>query len=372
MTFLLRQAFKRKQPNQVISINRRNPISQGLAVAINGHCSYDVARQLNPDINTNSLVLTNEEACLNFNGSSAKRHQYYTSPIFSGPITMFTIVRPAGSDCAIVGLHSIGVTTAYNYIDYKFGSSDGFFRALMGEGASTTSVSTSGTFLPNKFHKILASFDVWGLAIRVNDTPEQIVYGGINPSNLNTVVLGGMISQTDVFSLGLNGDIKISLIWNRVLSQQEKDSIMVNPYQVFNYNYEFNHPITLNQQFARPSGVISPGSWLASPSGALNTVINEQKPDLTNYIYTVDAGVCEISTGSVVNPVSVVNNKVRHWIQADNGAIKVSLMQGTTVIASWIYDPAPNIWTLKIQTLTAGEAGAITDHSALTYKIEAY
>jgi hypothetical protein len=373
MTFLLRQGFRRRQPNQVISINRRNPITKGLVIAINGHYSYDVARQLIPDINTNTHVLTNEGACLNFDGTSTKRHQYYTSPIETGSMTMFSFVRPNALSGVIMGFHFLGDGTINNYIDYNFLSSDGPFRAFINDIGGSASVSTVGTYLPDKFHKVLASFDIWGLAIRVDNAPEEIVYAGVEPSFLNTFALGGKISRLDVPSLSLAGQVKIGLVWNRVLSSQEKDSIMANPDQVFNYSYEFNHPIALRQQFARPIGVpISAGSWLGSPAGAFTNRINEQAPDLSNYIYTVDAGTCEINAGSVTNPVSVINNKVRHWIQADNGAIKVSLMQGTTVIASWTYDPAPSIWTLMVQTLSAGEAGAITDHSSLTYKIEAY
>lgn len=372
MTFLLRQGFRRRQPNQVISINRRNPITEGLVIAINGHYSYDAARQLIPDINTNTHVLTNEGACLNFNGTSATRHQYYTSPIVTGSMTMFSFVRPNASPGVIMGLHYIGESTINNYIDYNYLSPDGPFRAFINDVGGSASVSTVGTYLPNQFHKVLASFDIWGLAIRVNNAPEEIVYAGAQPIFLNTFVLGGMITRLDLPSLSLDGQIKIGLVWNRVLSSLEKDSIMANPDQVFNYGYEFNHPIALLQQFARPSGVVSAGSWLASPSGTLASVVDEQIPNFTDYMYTVDAGVCEINTGAVTNPVSVVNNKVRHWIQADNGAIKVSLMQGTTVIASWTYDPAPSVWTLMIQTLSAGEAGSITDYASLTYKIEAY
>lgn len=368
MSLIIRPPFRRQQPRRVLTINRRNPITTGLIVAVNGHCAYDISNQQVPDINTNTFSLLPEGECLNFDGTSAKRHQYYTSPISSGDLTLFSYARGNAVDGTLIGAFCIGATRNNSYIAIDV---DGTLIAVTRQDASY-SIAYGAMYTPGVFQKILATFNSTQRTIRVDNNPEVVNVFSLSPTGMNTFILGGWIDNVDGFASGLNGDMRVGLAWNRVLTPQEQDSIMANPDQVFVPDYDWNFPMTTGAQFARPSGVVSAGSWLASPSGTLSSVVDEQIPDFTDYMYTVEAGICEINTGAVTNPVSVVNNKVRHWIQADDGAIKVSLMQGTTVIASWTYDPAPNVWTLMVQTLSAGEAGSITDHSSLTYKIEAY
>lgn len=368
MPLPIRSAFRRQQPRLVLGINHRNPITNGLIFAVNGHCSYDVARQLVPDINTNLLSTTSEGECLNFDGTFTKRHQYYTSPIDNGDLTLFSFARGNAFDGALIGAHCIGATRNNSYLAIDV---DGTYIAVSRQDL-VYSLARGAMYSAGTFQKVLGTFTTAQRTIRVDNNPEVVDVAGLNPSGMNTFILGGWINNTDTFASGLNGDIRTGLAWNRILTSQEQDSIMDNPDQVFITVPDYNLPFHPSAQFSRPSGVVSAGSWLASPSGTLASVVDEQVPNFTDYMYTVDAGICEINTGAVTNPVSVVNNKVKHWVQADNGAIKVSLMQGTTVIASWIYDPAPSVWTLKVQTLTAGEAGSITDYATLTYKIEAY
>lgn len=368
MSFLTK-GFRRSQAKTMLGIDWKNPITNGLQVAINGAFSYDFASRLIPGLNTAKIVSTDNGECLNFDGTSNTRHQYYSSPVNVNGITIFAVARALAVDGAFLGVYQIGATRNNSYImvDVAPGNIIAVTRS-----DTVYSIATGRVYTPGAWHKVLATFKASRRTIRVDEDAEVTDVTTVNASGINTVVAGGWIDNLDTFSSGLNGDIRIGLIWNRELSDPEKNSIMDNPDQVF-LNYQTpNIFIPRYGQILRPNGVISAGNWVSSLGGSLEAAINETTPDLNNYISTVNASTCELSFTDPSAPIALIDDTVRYCCAADSGTMKFSLMQGVTIIASWTHDPAPTTPTFFAQPLNSGQVAAITDYASLTLKIEAY
>jgi len=122
-------------------------------------------------------------------------------------------------------------------------------------------------------------------------------------------------------------------------------------------------------QYLRPSADISTGNWTASP---LYQKIDESSYNDSDYIRCPENKTnnsCETSLTNGTDP-SVSNNHIVRYRYRWSGIfgshdIDIKLMQGTTVIASWSHANIPSSWTQANQTLTSGEANAITDYTDL-------
>lgn len=125
--------------------------------------------------------------------------------------------------------------------------------------------------------------------------------------------------------------------------------------------------IVLSVQFARPATTVSAGSWTPTNAATLHEAIDETAASETDFISTVTAAdACVVSISEVTDPASSSDHIVRYRLRGDgDSGITVELMEGASVIATWTHDPAPASYTTYEQTLSGGEADAITDYSAL-------
>ena len=121
-------------------------------------------------------------------------------------------------------------------------------------------------------------------------------------------------------------------------------------------------------QFLRPSTVISTGNWTPT-SGTIAGVLDETVADDADYATTNDTAsdTFEVKLVAGGDPASSSGHKVRYRIQGTGGAgVVVSLYQGATLIAGpWSHNPADASWTSYEQTLSSGEADAITNYGDL-------
>jgi hypothetical protein len=366
----LRAGMRRTQPKGLVGINYKNPITQGLQVVINGAFSYDVCRRLTPDLNTNTIVSTDNGECLSFDGTSATRHQYYTSPIsdVANGATMFSWVKCNAVDACPIGCYAIGATRYNAYIQID---PSGLVTAVSRSNANYA-IAYGTAYTPGAWHKILATFAPSRRTIRFDNNAEVSDTTSLAGLSMNTVIAGGWVDNLDAFTSGLNGFLRLGLVWDRVLSEAEKQSIIDNPDQVFIQSPNTDYSLPLYSQFMRPNGVVSAGNWVSSLGGALHLAVDEQVPLLTDYISTVYASTCELLLSDPYAPVAILDDKVNYYISADSGNMKVSLMQGATIVASWSHIPTPTTPTLFRQVLNSGQLALITDYASLTLKIEAY
>ena len=124
-------------------------------------------------------------------------------------------------------------------------------------------------------------------------------------------------------------------------------------------------------QLARPTSDVSAGTWTASTGSDLYAMLDETAVNDADYIVTTGASTCEVALGSLSDPAVSTGHKVRYRLSANTGGITVRLREGTTTIATWTHNPAPNFPTTYEQTLSGAEADAITNYAALKLQFEA-
>jgi hypothetical protein len=134
-------------------------------------------------------------------------------------------------------------------------------------------------------------------------------------------------------------------------------------------------------QFARPTTDVTDGGWTDQAGGtALAAAIDEAAPDDADYVRSATnpavADVVEIALGPLTDPGTTGGHKIRYRYAKDAPAgvqidLTVRLMDGATEIAVWTHTDIGATLTSVEQTLTSGEAGAITDYTDLRLRFEA-
>lgn len=129
--------------------------------------------------------------------------------------------------------------------------------------------------------------------------------------------------------------------------------------------------------YARPvSPDITTGLWYPSAGTYLYEPIDEETRADGDYIYSQanQETLCEVTLSSLTDPESSSGHIVRYTYMRTSGSknltLVVRLMQSTTTIASWSHVNPPTGFTLAQQTLTSGQADAITDYTDLSLQFE--
>lgn len=127
-------------------------------------------------------------------------------------------------------------------------------------------------------------------------------------------------------------------------------------------------------QFARPTSDISLGGWSGPAWSTLDEAVASDA-DLTTSPVAPASATLEVKLGIVEDPLSSTGHVIRYRLgkSATGGAqinMDISLVQGTTVIATWSHSNVDALTTYS-QTLTALQADAITDYSDLRLRFSA-
>ena len=213
-----------------------------------------------------------------------------------------------------------------------------------------------------------------------SNAPELYVDGTSRTVTVTAAASGSLTNNTDFYTLGnrdsdkARGTIGYTTLWlvfDRILSAAEHLSLHSNPWQIFKPRLLPVGGVTVTAQYARPTSDVSAGTWTASSGSDLFAMLDESPANDADYISTVNASICEVALGALTDPASSTGHVVRYRIAADSGGIIVRLRQGSTTIATWTHNPAPSSLTTYAQTLTGGEADAITNYAALKLQFEA-
>lgn len=136
-------------------------------------------------------------------------------------------------------------------------------------------------------------------------------------------------------------------------------------------------------QIARPSSDSSRGSWTTQSGGTTNlyATIDEATADDADYVQSSASpsspDVYEVALGSLTDPSSSSGHHVRYRYKksvsgGDRIDLTVTLRQGaSTTIASWTHTDIGSTYTDADQTLTSGDADAISDYTALRLRFSA-
>lgn len=125
------------------------------------------------------------------------------------------------------------------------------------------------------------------------------------------------------------------------------------------------------QTIARPGSDTSNTGWTPSTGSDLYAMLDEVTPNDADYISTTAAGsVCRLGLGAVADPGTSSGQVVSYRASSSTGnGLKVELMQGGTVIATWNHATLPATDTTYQQSLSAAECDAITDYTALSVRL---
>jgi hypothetical protein len=143
-------------------------------------------------------------------------------------------------------------------------------------------------------------------------------------------------------------------------------------------------------QFGRPSAdTNNPGGWTTQTGGSANlyTTIDEATPDDNDYIRSPASpsnAVYVTKLSSLVNPGTTTGHVMRMRTSADlDNQQTISITQelrqgyvseaspGTLIASQSRTGITSTTWTTSQYTLTAAEAGAITDYTNLYYRFVA-
>lgn len=125
------------------------------------------------------------------------------------------------------------------------------------------------------------------------------------------------------------------------------------------------------QTIARPGSDTSNSGWTPSTGSDLYAMLDEVTPNDADYISAASAGsVCRLGLGAVADPGTASGQVVSYRASSSTGnGLKVELMQGGTVIATWNHATLPATDTTYQQSLSAAECDAITDYTALSVRL---
>ena len=120
-----------------------------------------------------------------------------------------------------------------------------------------------------------------------------------------------------------------------------------------------------------PVSDVAAGSWLPSSGSDLYAMVDETAYSDADYIYATSATTCTLALASGSDPNSSAGHILRYRLLPGSVNVAVTLKQGTTTIASWGPHALTGVAQDFAQTLTGGQADAITDYSALRVEITA-
>lgn len=321
-----------KQPQIAVGINKTNPITNGLVLAVLPHSDVNIVtgqRSLNtPTGLTRSGLATGIST--QFPGASGG-YLSYTLQVGGGDMTGFCIVNTASTASqTFLGAFPSGGGSLGNYLDCE----SGHFTSVSTSGANWTLAASSLSQTTNADVRVGARFfsgagrDIWENGILTGtDSTVRTVTG------LDRIIIGAYYAS-GFDQVQMAGAVYLSLWWNRALSPEEMRSISDNPWQVF-------APLRRFLWIPSAGGNVSVTLSGASLTGNLGT--------LSSAISTLLSGSSLTgSTGTVVNAIS-------------QGLSGQALTTSTGTIKSAIsYTLTGNSATISTGTLTASTGGAVS------------
>ncbi len=127
-------------------------------------------------------------------------------------------------------------------------------------------------------------------------------------------------------------------------------------------------------QFLAPdSDVSSDGAWEPTSGTTRYSMIDEFPSSDDDSVATALSSerTFVVSLADATDPVSNANHYVRYRLRGGGSSITVTLLQTSTVIASWVHSPPPNAMTTFRQLLSGAEADSISDYTALRLSFKA-
>lgn len=220
-----------RQPQQAVGIDWSNPITRGLIIAEN-HSNPRFAAFNSPTQKVGPSYRGAGGVATRFVSSSSQYLKQSNTSLTNYPLTFLSVFQRASRpfDGVLIGIGA-GTNRQILYVNQD---NIACFSGAGGTTAQAVSASNNlGSFGPG---------DVRCAVGVVSAANSRSVYldGALVGTNSTTVSTGasntaviGCYWNNDAPSTYFNGDIYLSLAWNRVLSDAEVQSISQNPWQIF-------------------------------------------------------------------------------------------------------------------------------------------
>ncbi len=138
-------------------------------------------------------------------------------------------------------------------------------------------------------------------------------------------------------------------------------------------------------QYGRPNSDISKGLWAdtgGNRNGILYDEVNEVTQSNTNYATSRNLGSGATSDTWIVglsgvnDPLVSNNHQIKYAYQKSTNSgstlrLVVTLLQGSTTIATWTHSNISNGWVISTRTLTSAQTDAISDYTNLRLRFAA-
>ena len=292
----------------------------------------------------------------------------------SGSSAGYTIIVVASSDGGATASNFLGADAAQRYWQFRSNGTNGSLEFIAFDTGGTPVFAYSDGFVGLKTCVYVGT--VAGGYVQAWSGP----LGGVAGTNGQVALANPKLPETgmDIFIGSRDGNSEFSnaimysyAVFGRGITSREAQSIVFNPWQIFEPDETPLFKPVVTAQYARPVSDVSAGGWTASTGSDLFAMLDETSANDSDYITTTSASTCEVALGSLSDPALSTGHIVRYRISATGGGIIVRLREGSTTIASWTHNPAPASPTTYAQTLSGGEADSITNYAALKLQFEA-
>jgi hypothetical protein len=355
---LAHRRTRSEQPPGPVGIDWVNPVTRSLVLADNALVGFNEVDGQRPasqatrrHVSGGGVAYSNEE-------STTLWHNYDGNVIGAAgsSSTIFLFAQPGVANTALLAYSaSAGATGIELWADASlvptvYSSAGSWSNAALGATALSIRTATPVVLSHDNATGDFTGYFPWGV---------QTAVGASGITGRDSLMLGGYIGSGG--PTGTNDAwTSLVLIWGRVLSPIEAQSILRNPWQVFNPEVVF-FPVVVGQpQLLSPTGSTTDG-WLSYPSGALYTCVDETVPDEADYTYTVTPGAYEEFTFDNAGAVSAAGGYVRYRLLAGSGSVTVELRQGATVLETG----GPHTLTGSLQAFAQPITASTTDSNDL-------
>lgn len=349
------------QPQSVVAIDWSNPVTKGL-LAVNLP-NYEVISK------TSSASRFTSTRVQPLNGSTTLAQSITGNT--AGGLFLPSIVLSARTDLFIVScslrktygswLRSAILSTSADSFPGEYSDSEvGWI--IHGNGWNSSFKIFDGTspvsLVGNGNHVVVATWNknknsgygkIWvdsKAATRTGGTPSTEDCNRLNSS-----------ADTN-FGISQNeGGIALYLQWDRDLTDDEVQSISMNPWQIFNPNTFLLNTAPSAVSVFRPGSDVAVSGWSAVPSGALYATMNETVADDNNYARSPDLVTPATMGLDYPMPIGSYNIDVR-FKSANAGQVRINLLDagGSSVgISSW-QSSTTSFATYSLSVTTTGIA----------------
>jgi len=227
--------------------------------------------------------------------------------------------------------------------------------------------STAVTYAFNKAGQLASLTDWASRSVSYSYSPDGLVQGATNPNGSTTTYAYDNARRLfDIRHARSNG--------------QQIDRFYYTLDPLGNVLTAANGPLV--SQFARPDGLASSSGTWTGTYASINEVTPNDATFLASPLSPTTSHFYEVTLSDVVSPGTTTGITFRYrYAKSGNNSGKtinltVELRQGTTVIASQTHTNIPGVdgsgWQQGSVTLTAGQAGGITNYADLRLRFRPY